>query len=324
MKRLMGLIGLLMVSVLLIGCAATVADDAGFDGAVKDKLLEKAAANEGAAALAAAPQAQSEPVVINTTVNVTMTETTVDGASSDSAEFMTEEEMLIAIDEAVAEANAQSEAYVASTAEVTADGEVTQEEVATLEVYVYGAEEAIAEAEELVESYEEVYGEIESELATAAVTELETISAELNTISTELATMNDTLAQGLILAEDTVAGLQDSADSINTQIAQVQADVDGWVAEVNQNIDDGAYADEIEASIVQAEQYMQSAQDALADGTISAEELAQLSAASDQIIAELEAQDTTQAQIAANAVSEMASALEQGGGEQANAVIQEV
>ena len=73
---------------------------------------------------------------------------------------MTEEELAALIDAAVAEAVAASEETATATTAATADDTLTQEEIETIEIYLSGADEAIAYAEELIEAYYGLYGEL--------------------------------------------------------------------------------------------------------------------------------------------------------------------
>lgn len=158
-------------------------------------------------------------------------EATTPAVASDSYLTMTEEELATVVDQAVTEAVQATEQYATAAAEATTDSTVTAEEVQTVELYLSGAEEAIALAEELLYVYDDLYGA----LATETVLALEELNQSLDEIaqyaamtSATLSEINSNLEQGLTLAEETITDLETVATLAATKAGSMPAEIQDW------------------------------------------------------------------------------------------------
>lgn len=252
--------------------AATTTAQAGFEAAVS------AAVDATATAVAAA----GESMAAQTTAAATT------GTSTSTAEYVTmsEEELAALIDEAVNEAVTATQTYSTSTTEATADGNVSAEEVQTIEVYVAGAEEAIAYAEDLIAVYDEQYGELASEsLDTLAAIEEDLAAIATNTaaINETLGEINATLEAGLELAEETVSQLEDAAAAATAATEEVRAEAQTWLTTVQaenqkrveaaQNIPPSRVATNPQEALQSTFEYVDVTRNAIGDNKISQKEL---------------------------------------------------
>ena len=243
---------------------------------------------------------------------------------------MTEEELAALIEEAMVTAiEATAQASAAST-QAAADDAVTPEEVQTVEVYVQGAEAAIAYAEELTATYADLYGELAGE----AIATLEEIEADLDTMNESLAAIaaslegiNQTLAAGLELTEETIAQLESAAQAATASITQAQAQA--WATSWPQQIAGRAQAAlEVAPSAIPATlpetlqnafQYVDLVQGAVGDGKISADELAGIAQMGANVSAGLKAHGGAQFQHLSGAINEVTAQLARGQVSQAQA-----
>jgi uncharacterized phage infection (PIP) family protein YhgE len=145
---------------------------------------------------------------------------------------MTEEELEALINQAVNDAVAATTQASTATTQATADQAVTQEEVDGMVVYVDGAEEAIAYAEQLIDSYYSLYGDLAAEsvaLLTEVEQDLEEMATATEALAQELAQVESTLAAGLSLATETVTQLENTAQQATQSLQQVQAVTQNWL-----------------------------------------------------------------------------------------------
>ncbi len=145
---------------------------------------------------------------------------------------MTEEELAALIEQAVNEAVAATDQASTATTQTTSDNTVTSEEVQTVEVYVQGAEQAIAYAEELIAVYASLYGELATEtmaLLVAVEDDLEAMATSVAAMTEALLAIEDSLNQGLALAEATIDQLENAAQAAVTGLAQIQTHTQSWV-----------------------------------------------------------------------------------------------
>ncbi len=243
---------------------------------------------------------------------------------------MTEEELAALIDQAVTEAVAATEQYSTATTNAAADDAVTQEEVETLEIYVSGAEEAIAYADELISAYYSLYGE----LATETIEELNEIEQALDEIAAITTALNDTLQvinssleQGLELAEDTIAQLETAAQTAGDKAGAAQQQAQTWTtghqAEVDNRlatvvaVQPNQVADNPQAAVQSALEFITAAQQATADNQISAAELANLAQLGANAGASLDASGNPQLQELSGKVNEITGLLARGDTSQA-------
>lgn len=189
---------------------------------------------------------------------------------------MSEEELVALINQAVAAAGQAAGQSASAASEATADDTVTQEEAQTIELYIEGADQAAAYAEELLAAYADLYGD----LASDAVEELEAVADSLAEIEENTAAMSDSLAEineSVESAEQTVAEIEAAAQATLDKASQLQAQSQAWVAEAQAKLNNQAA--QMEAATGQIEalksalDFVTASQAALADNQISPEEL---------------------------------------------------
>ena len=238
------------------------------------------------AAVSATAQAQAN---VQATVDTAVQATTIAApTSTPSAEYVTmsEEELAALIDQAVADASTSTQECSTAATQATADDTVTQDEVQTVEVYLANADEAIAYAEEAVNAYYDLYGE----LATESLSTLQAIEQDLVVMSDNTAAINDslqeintTLESGLTLAEDTINQLESAAQAAQASAQQAQQQAQSWVTNHQSEIEnrvtqalsvkpDNIPAD-AQAALASAFNYVDTIQGALGDNKITKSEL---------------------------------------------------
>lgn len=202
---------------------------------------------------------------------------------------LTEEELEALIDQAVNEAVAATTQATAATTQTTADDSLTYDEIEYLEVYVYAAEQAIYYAEELLEAYSQVYGE----LAYTALAEVQQIEQELssmaqsiNSLNATLQEVNSTLQAGQAIAVETINQLETVAQTASDNLAQTQEHVKNFhqLAEqdretrVNEvaNIKPDQVPADLQSTIREAFSFVDQARGALDDQKFSRDELNKL------------------------------------------------
>ena len=251
---------------------------------------------------------------------------------------MTEEELAALIDQTVNEAVVATEQYAVAATEAAADNTVSPEEVQTIEVYVAGAEEAIALAEELIYIYYDLYGD----LATETITAIEEINQSLlyiaeytDEMTAVLVEINSALEQGLVLAEETIAGLEAAAQAAGAQAEDINAQIQAW-ADIRQTQIGGSVLEDILAvqpnqiaadpsgATQSAFEFIGAAQQALADGAVSADELATLAQLGANAGAGLAAQGSPQLQQLSGAVNGVIGQLANGDIAQAQAALSQL
>ena len=144
---------------------------------------------------------------------------------------MTEEELEELIDQAVEDAVASTNQASAATTQVVQDDTLTQEEIEYIAAYVYGAEEAIAYAEELIEMYYGVYGELAYEtveLLLAIEDDLETMATSMAYMAEVLIEVEQALVEGVELAADTIMQLENAAQTAAANLAETQTQLQDW------------------------------------------------------------------------------------------------
>jgi hypothetical protein len=238
---------------------------------------------------------------------------------------MTEEELEAMIDQAVNEAVAATEQASAATSDVTADDTVTYDEAEAVEVYVAGAEQAIAYADELIGVYYDLYGELAVEtieLLLAVEDDLEEMATAMIEIAELLIAIEDDLAQGLALAAETVLQLENAAQQAVTNLAQIQSQVGTWAqnlpverenrAAAIANIQpDNVPADRL-ATLASGFQFVDQVRAALGDHKLSRDELDIIGQLSANLSAGLSAHGGLQLQGLSGKVSEITGQLARG------------
>jgi hypothetical protein len=253
--------------------AATGSAQAAIDAAVQATVAAQATAT----AISLPPTAISTPVV------AASTEATPPPAAALSPvdyAMMSEAELTALVDQAVAEAMAAAAQYSTAATAATTDSAVTTDEVQTVEVYYMGAEEAIAEAEELLTQYGNLYATT-AETGLAELQEIEQALTEVSTgvteLNAQLAAINSTLAQGLELAESTIAEVQATAQTVSQQVQTAQGQLQTWQANHQPPVPaNPAAAGHPQVALQSLFEFTQSGQQMLGDNQLTPAELSQL------------------------------------------------
>lgn len=240
-------------------------------------------------AVAGTQQAQAlAQATVNSTVLTAMPATPTPGPTIEYV-TLTEEELAVLIDQAVAEAIAATEQTSTAVTTTTSDDTVTSEEVVYVYDYYYYAEYYVEYAEELLDEYYNLYADLAEEMI-----------AELNAIEAELAQMNDTLteistsldeisailSQGLVVAEETIAQLEAAAEQAQTHAQELQAqaqdmlstlqlDQEGRLQDIGQIQPDNIPTDRI-AAFQSGFEFIDAARAAMGDDKLSRDELLNL------------------------------------------------
>lgn len=202
---------------------------------------------------------------------------------------MTEEELAILVDQAVTAAATAAEQSAQVATSATADDTLTQAEVQTIELYLAGADEALAHVDELVSVYTDLYGD----LATEAVAELQAIEETLNGIEENTQAMteaieavSDSLDQGVELAEETINQIEATAQAAGAQAAEVQTQAQTWLTDYQASLNNRLATvvampatltvSDPKAAVEEALAFFTAGQTALADGRISSAELTEI------------------------------------------------
>lgn len=249
---------------------------------------------------------------------------------------MSEEELAALIDQAVAEAITSTQQCSTATTAATADGTVTQQEVDAIEVYLTDAEQAIAYADELLNAYYGLYGE----LATETLALLQAIEQDLALLNESLAAINATLQdisalleQGVALTEQTLAQLNAAAQKASANAAAAQAKAQTWLGTVQTELDKraanalavqpGQIAANRQAALLAAFEYVDAVRQALTDNKISPAELAQIAQLGANAAAGLQAQGGPQLQKLAGSINALTAQVARGQWPQAQAGLSE-
>lgn len=199
---------------------------------------------------------------------------------------MSEEELEALIEKSVQEAVTATQQAASSSSQAASDAAVTSQEVEEMYAYYYAAEQAVALAEEYIEAYYGLYYDLAVE--TVALLEdleqdLSTMTDSLNSIYTSLELINDSLQQGVAIAEETITQLNNAAQSAQAQLEQVQTKTQQWASAVTEERDKRAQAvasiqpqnvptDRLSA-LSSAFGFLDSVKGALGDDKLSLEEL---------------------------------------------------
>lgn len=182
--------------------------------------VEAAIAATGAAQAAAATAQAGVQVTIDAAVAATSAAQPPTPTAGQPVEYveMSEEELEALIDQAVNEAVAETTAASEAATQASGDNSVTQEEVDSIEVVVSGAEEAIALANELIEAYYGLYGELAVESVQTLVEieqELEAMAESLTALTQALVEIETALAQGAAVTQAAVNQLASAAQQVS-------------------------------------------------------------------------------------------------------------
>lgn len=203
---------------------------------------------------------------------------------------MTEEELEKLIEQSVDTALAASIQASTATTSATSDDAMTSEEVQTVQVYISGAEQAIAYTEQLISAYYELYGDLTSETIsylTQVEQDLAQMAADMQTIYSSLEAINSSLQQGLALATETINQVETTAQSVNSNITETQTQIQTWVDQAQAQREtrvqaalavqpDAIAADEISA-IISVFEFVDEVKNSINDNKITRDELTRIS-----------------------------------------------
>lgn len=208
---------------------------------------------------------------------------------------MTEEELAVAIDTAVAEAVASTQQATAVTEASAADGSITIEETMTLEISWADAEEAIDLARNLIVAYNGAYGGYSLDVAAA----LQETVGYLDHIDEVAEAMLALLAQGSEAVSGAIQWVQSTLPTIQANTAGIRARAQGWLEMLQRELENrvaaalGVEPTEIatnrQEAIQSALAYLAEVRSSLLDSHISQEELSSIAQAGANAIASLKA-----------------------------------
>ncbi|GAB4505334.1 MAG: hypothetical protein Fur0043_23290 [Anaerolineales bacterium] len=202
---------------------------------------------------------------------------------------LTEEELAALIDQAVAEAIAASDQTSQAITTTTSDDVMTSEEVEYVYSYYYYADYYIQEAEDLLAAYYDLYADLAYEMIDelgAIETQLEQLNYNMTLVVTSLNEISATLAQGLAVAEESIAQLETAAQQAQANVqelknqaqdtrAVLQADQQNRLNQLAQIQANNIPTDRVSA-LQAGFQFVDFANAALADGKMSRDELMNL------------------------------------------------
>jgi hypothetical protein len=202
---------------------------------------------------------------------------------------MSEEDLSRSIDEAVTEASVTAEEAEDATAEAAADDTITQEEVEEVAACVADAEDAIALANDLIDAYYALYGDLALEtldLLLAVEDDLFTLAGEVAAVGTILLEVESALDQGRDLDEDTIARLEAAVQAAAGDAVDLARQSQDWVRALQDeiqarvanalNVEPSEVAANRVAALGSAFGYVDAVRDGLADNVISQDELAHI------------------------------------------------
>lgn len=238
---------------------------------------------------------------------------------------MSEEELVVLINEAVTAATIAVEQSATVATSAASDDMITSEEAQTVEIYLTDTDEAIAYVDELISTYTVLYGD----LAAEALEELEEIEDSLEEIEENTAAISDSLnevneavEQGLELAEETITQVEDAAQAAGEQAAALQEKAHAWATEYQPSLDSriatvvAIPADQTDSdpkvAIQEALNFFNTGQAALDDGQISAAELTNITQQGANASASLNASDVPSLQTLSSQISEITTQFTQG------------
>lgn len=280
------------------------------------------------AAIAATSMAElAVQATVDAVVLATMTAVEAQPTPMPAGEYVTlsEEELAALIDQAVADALLASEDCATTTSAATADGTVTQDEVVVVEVQLVGVEEALAYADELIYAYYGLYGDMASEtlyLLQAIEADLAVIAESSVQMAAALVEISSSLEQGVALATETLAQLEQAAQSVMAKATDVQAQSQAWQAALQSDLEARVAAvlavppSVVAANRIEAIQgsfdYLDTVRTALLDNKLSSDELAEIAQLGANAAAGLAAQGGPQLQALGGSVNAVTQQLARG------------
>jgi hypothetical protein len=234
------------------------------------------------------------------------------------ASTMSEEELAAAIDAAVTAAVAATQQATAATTTAASDGTLSAEETVAMQVTFTNAEEAIALAESLVGTYNQVYGEYASE----SLSTLQAIEDDLTVMAENSQAIAGTLEQGSEAASAAITKIQVAAAAANASAAQAQAHSQGWLTKVQGELGTRAsgalatqpteIAADRQGALQSAAKYLETVRAGLADGKVSPAELTQIAQSGANASASIKAQGGPQLQTLAGSIDGITQQVARG------------
>lgn len=234
---------------------------------------------------------------------------------------MSEEELAALIDEAVTAATEAAAQSATAATDAASDGTVTQEEVQAVEVYLAGADEAIAYADDLLNAYYGLYGD----LAAEAIEELQEIEDSLEEIAENSAEieqaveeLSEAVEAGVALADETIDQIETAAEATMAEVQAIQGQAQQWQTELqavrdNHSLDMSAQSVGAHQEVLQqALEFLNQGQLAMADGQVSAAELADISQRGAQLSLDLSTSGLPALQNLSGNVEEITGSLANG------------
>ena len=266
------------------------------------------------------PQPTSTAVPSSPTPGVTPTATPMVDYTT-----LTEEELAAIIDQAVAEAMAASEAASTATTQATSDDAVTQEELAALEALVAEAEATLDAAFAVLDAYYDLYGDLAEEtlaVLTAIENDLNALVASTEALVQLLDEIDQTLQQGLALAQETIDQLESAAQQAGATLDDLQTQAQTWLTTLQGELADRAdKALETQPTDVARDRigairsgfaYLDSVKTALADGRVVKDELSAIAQAGANASASLKARGGAELQSLADSIDALTAQLARG------------
>ncbi|HEX9926096.1 MAG TPA: hypothetical protein VGD99_25800 [Anaerolineae bacterium] len=298
--------------------AATANADQSVQATIAAAVEATGAAQAAVLADGASETASATPVVISQTIAITTVQTTtVDTTATETQDYtaLSEEELVALIEQTVAQAAAATTQSSTVTSEATADDTVTPEEAQTVEVYVNTAEASVDAATAALDAYYELYYALAVETQ-AEIEELNqslaAISESVDDMSESLAEIDETLSAGLVLAEDTITNLEETAQAAGDQANQLQQQAQTWQADYQAQVETRVRSalDTLPTQLVDSPQaalqdtfaFLQSGQQALADRQLTPNEVATVAQLGANASAGLAAQDQAQLQALSSSI----------------------
>jgi murein L,D-transpeptidase YcbB/YkuD len=149
---------------------------------------------------------------------------------------LSEEELQAMIDQAVEEAVAASTQASTSTTQYAADDDLTYDELEAMYVYLDAAEQALAYADDLIQAYYNIYGDLAYETVDYLLqveNDLEDIASSLETMSDAVGVAEAAIQQGAAIASETIEQLATTAQAVQSHLPETQALESGWSQHAN-------------------------------------------------------------------------------------------
>ncbi|MCL4393525.1 MAG: hypothetical protein M1482_01710 [Chloroflexi bacterium] len=301
--------------------------NASVDAAAQATLTAQALASAASVPTSAPSPSTAAPAAAATSSSPTLTPT-----PSVNYVAMSEQDLAALIDQSVQEAVAATTAATNATTTSTADSTLTTAEVQALTTSVTTAETEISQALALSQAYYDLYGQV----ATESLASLQAIESDLNSMSASMTSMassleqvNQTLADGLTLAESTITQLQATAAKATSAVQSAQAKDKTWMASVQTELDTRSKAalatkptnapTDWKGTVQSVNTYVDTVHGAVGDNVVTKTELTNVSQAGANAVAGLNALGGSSFAGLAGSIDKTTTQLAQGQTQQAKA-----